>query len=557
MNQRPIIYQVLPRLYGAEGLKNEKNGSIKQNGCGKLNSFTTEALNAIQQLGCNYIWYTGIIEHSLKTDYTSFGIELDNPEIVKGNAGSPYAIKDYYDVDPDLSVNVNERMKEFEALVRRTHKANLKVIIDFVPNHVARQYKSDNKPAGYTDLGAKDNKEVRFDINNNFYYLVGEQFNTCNINGCDNPQTYKEIPAKATGNNCFSSCPSKDDWYETVKLNYGIDFDNNQRLCVDNENVPDTWNKMYQILSFWANKGIDGFRCDMAEMVPCAFWGWVIPKIKNEHKDIIFIAEVYNPNEYRNYIYNGHFDYLYDKVGLYDTLKNVINGDSASNITYCWQSVDDIHDKMVNFLENHDEQRIASNFVAGCTLKGRPALLVSALMRNNPFMLYFGQELGEEGMDEEGFSGRDGRTSIFDYWTIDKIYRYRKGKLTKDESELRNFYQNVLKLCNNEDAIQKGSFFDLMYANYDNPNLNTNRIYTFIRNYKKDVIIVIANFDNSSADITVNIPTQAFEYCNIQPGTYKATDLLSMQTEKISLNASEPIKTNIPPLSGKVLKITI
>ena len=555
MNQRPIIYQVLPRLYGAEGLKNEKNGSIKQNGCGKLNSFTTEALNAIRQLGCNYIWYTGIIEHSLKTDYTSLGIELDNPEIVKGNAGSPYAIKDYYDIDPDLSVNVNERMKEFEALVRRTHKANLKVIIDFVPNHVARQYKSDSKPNGYSDLGTDDNKEVRFDINNNFYYLVGEQFSTYNINGSDNPQTYEENPAKATGNNCFSSCPSKNDWYETVKLNYGINFDNNQSLCIDNGNVPDTWNKMYQILSFWADKGIDGFRCDMAEMVPCEFWGWVIPKIKDKHKDIIFIAEVYNPNEYINYIYNGHFDYLYDKVGLYDTLKNVINGDSASNITHCWQSVDDIHDKMVNFLENHDEQRIASDFVAGCPLKGRPALLVSALMRNNPFMLYFGQELGEKGMDEEGFSGRDGRTSIFDYWTIDKVYRYRKGKLTEEESELRDYYQNVLKLCNNEDAIQKGTFFDLMYANYDNTNINTNRIYTFIRNYKKDVIIVIANFEDSPADITINIPSQAFEYCNIQPGTYKATDLVSMQTEDISISTSEPIKTSVPPLSGKVLKI--
>ena len=120
--------------------------------------------------------------------------------------------------------------------------------------------------------------------------------------------------------------------------------------------VPDTWYKMRDILLFWAAKGIDGFRCDMAEMVPCEFWGWAIPQVKEQHPELIFIAEVYNPNEYRNYIFNGHFDYLYDKVGLYDTLRAVTCGyGSATAITNCWQSVDDIQPHMLNFLENHDE----------------------------------------------------------------------------------------------------------------------------------------------------------------------------------------------------------
>lgn len=557
MKERPIIYQVLPRLFGSEGKKNVKNGNISQNGCGKLNDFTKEVLDDIKKLGCNYIWYTGIIEHSLKTDYSTYGIELDNTEVIKGNAGSPYAIKDYYDIDPDLSVNIKKRMDEFDLLIKRTHKAKLKVIIDFVPNHVARQYKSDNKPKGVIDLGAEDNKNVRFDINNNFYYLPGEQFNTQNIHKEFNSQSYIENPAKATGNNCFSPCPNNNDWYETVKLNYGIDFDNGKNCAENNDIIPDTWNKMYQILLFWADKNIDGFRCDMAEMVPWQFWGWVIPKIKAIHKNIIFIAEVYNPNEYRNYIYKGKFDYLYDKVGLYDTLKAVINGDSASNITHCWQSIDDIQEKMLNFLENHDEQRIASDYFAGNPLKGRPALLVSALMRNNPFMIYFGQELGERGMEEEGFSGIDGRTTIFDYWTIDKILRYRKDNLNEEEKELRKYYQNTLSICNSEVALREGAFFDLMYANYDNLEMDTNHLFAFMRKYKNELIIVVANFEDKISNMSLKIPKHAFDYLKIKSGIYNSVDLISGNNEQINLNFQQTIKMTIPPLNGKVIKIKL
>ena len=365
-----VIYQVFTRLFGAEVGNPVPDGTKRQNGCGTMSAFTMKALGEIKALGVSHIWYTGIIEHATCTDYSKYGICKDNPQIVKGRAGSPYAIKDYYDVDPDLAVKVPNRIHEYELLIERTHKAGMKVIQDFVPNHVARQYHSDACPEGCEDLGEGDNPALNYSPENNFYYL-GEPLHLDNIvSGADGQ--YQEIPAKATGNDVFSAWPSRNDWYETVKLNYG----------------PSTYRKMRDILLYWAAKGVDGFRCDMAEMVPIDFWGWVVPQIKEVYPEIIFIAEVYNPALYRDYVYRGGFDYLYDKVGMYDKLRDVVAGRcSTQEITGCWQNVQDIQDRMLNFLENHDEQRIASDFFAGDAVKGRPMLLVSALMNTNPMMI--------------------------------------------------------------------------------------------------------------------------------------------------------------------------
>ena len=560
-NEKLIAYQIFTRLFGNTDLNCKHNGSIAENGCGKMNDISAVALKEIKQLGATHVWYTGVIAHATKTDYSAYGIPKDHPSVVKGNAGSPYAIKDYYDIDPDLAVDVNKRMEEFEQLVARTHKSGLKMIIDFVPNHVARQYHSTAKPEGVKDLGEDDNTNESFSPNNNFYYIPGQKL-TGEIDLYDAVAgAYEELPAKATGNNHFDAYPGKNDWFETIKLNYGVDYYNNSGCHFSPE--PDTWVKMKDILLFWAGKGIDGFRCDMAEMVPCEFWGWAIPQVKAQYPDIIFIAEVYNPNEYRNYIFNGHFDYLYDKVGLYDTLRAVTCGyASASSITSCWQSVNDIQDHMLNFLENHDEQRIASDFFAGNATKGIPALIVSACMNKNPMMIYFGQEFGERGMDNEGYSGCDGRTTIFDYWSLSSIRRWNsKGKyildsMNQQEKNIYNIYKKLLNICNTEAAISKGDFFDLMYANLGGWKMNEHKQYTFIRKYKEDILLFIVNFDDILMNVSVNIPKHAFEYLGM-PEIDKcvAVDLLSGQEETISFSSQKTTNTMLPPLSGKIFRI--
>ena len=535
------IYQVFTRLFGNDKADCVPSGTKQQNGCGTMQAFTAKALEQIRSLGCTHIWFTGVIEHASKTDYSAYGIAVDNPDVVKGEAGSPYAIRDYYDIDPDLAKDPSKRIREFELLVERTHKAGLKVIIDFVPNHVARQYHSDAKPEGVRDLGEDDDTSLSYSPDNNFYYLPGEPLHLDNILP---RSTYREVPAKATGNDRFTAWPDKNDWYETVKLNYG----------------PNTYHKMLHILLYWATKGIDGFRCDMAEMVPVEFWEWAVPQVKAAYPDIIFIAEVYNPSLYRDYIHRGHFDYLYDKVGLYDTLLNVCRGQSTQSITDCWQAVDDIRSHMLNFLENHDEPRLASRFLLRDAETAIPALLTSSLMPS-PFMLYFGQELGERGMDAEGFSGLDGRTTIFDYWSVPTIRRWRnKGRfdgqlLTAEETALRSTYQRILKL-REEQEWARGGFYDLMYVN---PHLH--RCYAFLRyspiaqdGQERPFALVIANFSETEETITLNLPYHLFELTGLKErAEVILADMLSGGWYTLPFTSAEAMLVTIPAHSGLVL----
>jgi glycosidase len=420
-----IVYQLMTRLFGNKETLNKPYGTLQENGVGKFEDINDQALVALKEMGITHVWYTGVIEHAVLTDYRAYGIPLDDADVVKGRAGSPYAIKDYYDVNPDLARSVPNRMKEFEALIDRTHRHGLKALIDFVPNHVARAYKSDAKPKGTVDLGEFDDRSVRFKPSNNFYYLPGESFNVPAdyvALGEDNEfptkdGKFEETPAKVTGNDQFTSSPGINEWFETVKLNYGVDIENGRAKHFDP--IPDTWIKMKDILEYWANKKVDGFRCDMAEMVPVEFWHWVIPQVKAVNPEIIFIAEIYNPDAYRNYIAQGRFDFLYDKVLLYDTLRLLVNEQrSTTDIDAIQQRLTGIQANMLHFLENHDEQRIASRFFAGNPWKAVPAMVISATIDPGPVMIYFGQEVGEPGVGAEGFQGDDGRTTIFDYWGV-------------------------------------------------------------------------------------------------------------------------------------------
>ena len=546
-SEKLILYQVFTRLYGNRNTTRKEGGTIEENGCGKLNDFTPSALKKIREMGVSHIWYTGIIRHATMTDYSAFGIPRQHPAVVKGRAGSPYAITDYYDIDPDLAVDVPQRMQEFESLIERTHKAGMKVIIDFVPNHVARQYHSICKPDGVKDLGEGDNPQNGFDPQNNFYYCPGQRFTPYFdlYHGEDEP--YIEEPAKATGNDCFHNAPGMNDWYETVKLNYGVDYyAGGVGHFVP---IPNTWSKMTDILLFWAAKGIDGFRCDMAEMVPAAFWQWATDKVKFAYPDKIFIGEVYNPAEYRNYLAAG-FDYLYDKVGMYDTLRAVVRDHQSTHaITGAWQSTDDIRDHMLYFLENHDEQRIASTFFAGDAVKGIPALVVSALLQQNPLMIYAGQEYGERGMDKEGFSGNDGRTTIFDYWSIDTLVRAAQRKLTVGEKRLHDIYNKVMRIASTERAVTEGVSFDLMYVNG-----HLHRQYAFLRKAGSEVLLVVTNFDEIERTVDVMLPAHAFDYLKLKEKTAQAVDLLTDAKQKLPLCRDGAVTLTLPSSGALILK---
>jgi len=543
---KPIIYQLFPRTFTNYNSTRKHNGSKQENGCGTFNGITPKSLKAIHDLGVNFIWYTGVIRHATA--------EYNNPTITKGKAGSPYAITDYYDVDPDLAEDLNNRMSEFESLIKRTHEAGMQVIIDFVPNHVSREYKSVCKPKGVKDLGQTDHSEWSFSPLNNFYYLSGQKFE---------PQfeihDFEEFPAKVTGNDCFTAHPSKNDWYETIKLNYGVHYQGGGEKQFDP--IPNTWNKMLDILLFWAKKNVDAFRVDMAEMVPIEFWQWVIPKVRSKYPQIIFIAECYTPNQYRNFIYVG-FNYLYDKVGMYDYLRGVTSKNwPVEGITHQWQAVEDIQDNMLYFLENHDEQRLASGFYCGRGMCAEPAMIVAATLGKNPVMIYAGQELGETGMDAEGYSGMDGRSSIFDYWGLKSLQAWaNKGKfdgklLNEEQKDLRVFYQKLLTLARENKAITEGKMYDIEYAQGD--GFNKHEQYAYIRKADKEVLLIVLNFDDRQVDIQVRIPQDAFTYLNQTEWTNaEAVDLLTgIHYSPLAFTSNQPIRLTLPAWKGVVLQL--
>ncbi|QPH41540.1 alpha-amylase family protein [Pedobacter endophyticus] len=558
MNDKQIvIYQLLPRLFGNKNTTNIPYGTIEQNGSGKFNDITDKALDGIKELHANYVWYTGALAHASLTDYSAYGIKVDDADVVKGRAGSAYAIRDYYDVNPDLAVDVKNRMNEFEELIKRTHAKDLKVIIDFVPNHVARSYHSYAKPKGVVDFGEKDDLNRSFSTQNDFYYLPGQPL-VVPTNGQKTPLSvlqdgkFDENPAKATGNNVFSASPKYDDWYETIKLNYGVDYQNHEQQHFDP--IPPVWTKMRDILIYWTNKGVDGFRCDMAEMVPIAFWNWVIPQVKQVKPDLIFLGEAYNPKVYKQYLNEGKFDYLYDKVGLYDGLKKLIRNEPSADvkdIRRVWQVESAGFGKhMLRFLENHDEERIASAGFAGKAELALPAMVVSATLGAGPVMLYFGQEVGEPGKGQEGFGGDDNRTTIFDYWGVPNHQKWMNGglfdggKLDEAQQNLRAYYKQLLKVTSTSDAVLHGDIYDVPQTG----NMN-NRMYAFIRYSANQRLLVVANFDrNQTLEANIEIPDDILKVKHSSP----VTDLLT--DKKLNIPAGTSIPVKLAPVTAQVIE---
>ena len=586
-SKKEVVYQVFTRLFGNKNTSNKPWGTIEENGVGKFNDFTETALQEIRDLGVTYVWYTGVPHHALIRDYTAIGISNDDPEVVKGRAGSPYAVKDYYNVNPDLAVNPANRLQEFEALIARTHQAGLKVIIDIVPNHIARKYEGKSNPVGVRDFGADDDTTVEYKRDNNFYYIPNTHFEIPDtdkpLNGEKNPLIdgkFEENPAKWTGNGSRMAKPDRNDWYETVKVNYGIRPDGSKDFPElpagfdtksyqkhfdfwKGKDVPDSWDKFKDIALYWTAKGVDGFRFDMAEMVPYEFWSYMNSAIKVNNPDAFLLAEVYNPKEYRNYIHLGKMDYLYDKVETYDKLKDVIQGRSLPDgLSDIQNGMADIEHHMLHFLDNHDEQRLASPEFAGTPQKGKPLMVVSTTISTSPTMVYFGQEVGEAGNENAGF-GTHSRTSIFDYVGVPNHQRWMNGgkfdggQLSQDEKELRDFYKRVLNFSLNSSALM-GKYQEIQTLNRQTTQGYDPGIYAFTRWSDTQKLIVVTNFSwLATSTFELKIPSEIIQKWNLNDGNYTITDQLyhksSVQLQV--LNGEGKVQITIAPSESFIYEL--
>jgi len=585
---KKVIYQVFTRLFGNTKDVNKPWGTLEENGVGKFNDFTDKALQKIKDLGVTHIWYTGVPHHDVITDYTEFGISNDDPDIVKGRAGSPYAVKDYYNVNPDLAVDPTKRLEEFEALIERTHKTGLKLLIDIVPNHVARNYKSLSAPEGIEDFGASDDTTVTYHVNNNFYYNPNDKFEVPEflggylpLGGENHPlsdKKFNEVPAKWTGNGSRLSRPHFYDWYETIKVNYGVrpdgtkdftelpmeyeaeDYKAHFEFWKDKE-VPNSWVKFKDIALYWLEKGVDGFRYDMAEMVPVEFWSYMNSHIKTKNPDAVLLAEVYNPSLYRDYLRKGKMDYLYDKVEMYDTIKKIMQGHgSTDDISLINDRLLDVEHHMVHFLENHDEQRISSPEFAGDAKKGKPAMVVSTTLSTSPTLVYFGQEFGEPGELDAGF-GKPTRTSIFDYVSVPSVRRwvndknFNGGQSTQEEKNLRDFYQRLLSFTVKSSALM-GEFVEIHQYNREKSENYTNRVYSFLRFSGEEKLLILSNFDaDNTYHFELEVPSNVVSKLGLTDGEIELKDMLYGGTNSLKIeNGIAKVSIAIQPLESFIYK---
>ena len=533
---RPVIYQLLVRTFGNTKTNRKPGGTLAENGCGKFRDINDAALTAIREMGFNHIWLTGVLEQASGTAYP--GRLADPPEILKGVAGSPYAIRDYFDVCPDYAEEPENRIAEFRELLARCRRRGLRTIIDFVPNHVARSYASDVRPE--LSFGEGDRRDVFFERDNHFYYLneshPGGAPPLKLPTGLFSPET--EF-GRVTGNNSVTWSPTINEWYETVKLNYGHDFTTGRRTSHLSltEDVPRTWRTMDAIIAYWQEMGVDGFRTDMAHMVPMEFWQWMVKGARARDAGVLFIAEAYDGDPAKltdadvlDELWKAGFDGAYEhptyKIlqGIYECGKwaNDIDGETFGGERF---------HHSVRYIENHDEVRVANpQHWGGAGMNaGKPAAAVMFGMSRAAIMLYSGQEIGEPAIGAEGFSGDDGRTSIFDYTAMPEFQKWFNGgkcdgaKLSPAQKALRKWYGDLLTILR-EPAFTAGDFYGLNHANKQNlafgrvggETCSGHWLYAFLRRDAESgqAFLCLANFHptESLADLRVIIPEHALAW---------------------------------------------
>jgi glycosidase len=592
--ERGRIYQLMPRLFSNTNARRKPNGTLAENGVGKFNDLNATALGAIKEMNFTHVWLTGVLSQATSTNYSEIGLPADEPDLLKGLAGSPYAVRDYFDVCPDYAVNPADRLTEFESLIGRAHAAGLRVIIDFIPNHVARCYRSIIRPG--LNFGRDDDPAKFFDPQNNFYWLQrdspgggpplrlpsvaenGELVSpTCRVLGHgDGVFSGERERGRVTGNNVVSWRPSLNDWYETVKLNYGYDFTTGQRAypCAENPDalLPDTWLKMDAVLAYWQSFGIDGFRCDMSHMVPPEFWSWALDRARQRDPSIFFAAEAYDNDPMKvgrgNVmidLLNAGFDAVYDDPS-YKSLKYMYDGGNwANDLDRALASAEReyIFQNSLRYAENHDEVRLAGRDQWGNlgAKVGRSASAILYGVARGPVLLYSGQEVGEPADDAEGFGGDDARTTIFDYWSMPELsrwvngHRFDGGQLRPEQQDLRKFYARLLGLVG-EPAFHDGEFFALNYANIGEPGFGRldgetasgHWLYAFLRSDRTTAqrFLVIANLhpNTTFTDVRVRLPSEALDFIGMPRGSQIRLE------EQLSTSGSLILEAN--PFEGPV-----
>lgn len=594
---RPVIYQLLLRLFGNKVETRRTNGTLEENGCGKFADINDAALDSLKQMGFTYLWLTGALEQASGTSYP--GRPADAPDILKGLAGSPYAIRDYFNVCPDYALDPARRLDEFKELLDRCHDHGFKVIIDFVPNHVARSYHSDVRPD--LSFGEGDDHGAFFARDNHFFYLRGTdpgagpplKLPTAGMPGCTGLFAPETDFGRVSGNNVISWAPSIDDWYETVKLNYGHDFtcgrDTSHLPASDAppEEVPRTWRTMDEVIGYWQAMGVDGFRVDMAHMIPMEFWHWSVKRARERDPAVFFSAEAYDNDPAKltdrhvlDELLHAGFDAVYDDP-VYDALEALYDGSAkwANDLDELTFTGGRFH-RSLRYAENHDEVRLASPKEWGGLgmAVGRPVTAVLFGLGRGPLMIYSGQEVGEPAAGREGFGGDDARSTIFDYWSMPELVkwvnggRYDGGRLSPEQQQLREWYGKLIRLSS-EPAFTQGEFYGLNHANKENPafgridgeTVSGHWLYAYLRRdaASGQAFFVIANFHGSVTlrGVRVIIPEHALGWLEISPESAVkfqdrlANDWSSSADASILPHEGLPLPA-LPPLSAMMIELS-
>lgn len=506
---KSLIYQLMVRHWGGQSYEPASLAIEKRRPIGSFEAIDDIAISYLKSLSIDTVWLTGVICHATRSQCSIGDETIGGDVVVKGDAGSPYAITDYYAIHPFLSHDESQAEAQFDALVSRLKAAGLKVIIDFVPNHVSRHYHGINTPPGERRLGQGDDVSIEFRPNNHFYYLPGTSY----VNPSHLARPFHEMPAKVTGNDCYTPQPSEFDWYETVKLNYGVDLHGTSFF----DPVPDLWNRMRAILSFWLKRGVDGFRCDMVEMIPTPFWAWVISDIRRDFPQSLFIGEAYHIGNYDGLLGAG-FDKLYDKANCYNRLEGLLKGETSHDVVHSvFESGRRYEGKMLRFWENHDEIRVASEHFASDAPLGMVMTALVHLTGKDHLMIYNGQELGEEARGASGYSGDDGKTSIFDYVAVPSIQslvslNFQIGQLEVSHFVLLSAYQSMLAFAQTNELIAAGGYYGLNWAQRPKSDLERLYLFTCLRHLNGKVFLLAFNLQSDhliKTDIT--IPNHAIE----------------------------------------------